>query len=152
MHAMPPVVDTGDTESIPRFEALPDSPADELHYFDELRAMIEADAPAEFAPLSAEDYARAIDRFPFGYPNGAMPYGPQVALMPGTVRPFIGQIYVGTLRIDCGRYRTHEEAMEAVIAKARAMASARIRDLRRKGKCPKLPRLRDRQPWRFMHA
>jgi hypothetical protein len=152
MHLLSPVVQSDDTESIPRFEALPDLPADEELYFDELRAAIEADAPPEFAPLSAEDYARAIDRFPFGYPNGGMPFGPQVALMPGTVRPFVAQLYVGTLRIDCGRFRTHEEAMEAVIVKARSMAAARIRDLRRRGKCPRLPRLRERQPWRFLHA
>ena len=70
--------------------------------------------------------------------------------MPGTVRPFIGQIYVGTARINCGRYASHAEAMNAVVIRAPKLAASQLLELRRTGKCPKLPRLRDRQPWRFI--
>jgi hypothetical protein len=60
MHAMSPVVYSGDTESIPQFESLPDSPADEQLYFNELRAAIGATAPAESAAEEEVNQACAM--------------------------------------------------------------------------------------------
>jgi hypothetical protein len=137
-----------DAVSHPPSLTLPDSPADEMHYFDELRAAMEATTPAGFEPIPEPQWSQISDRFPWGYPR-RVPYGPQVAFVPGTVRPFNGQIYVGTARIDCGRFASHIEALKAVVIHARKLAASRLLELRRAGKCPKLPRLRDRQPWRF---
>ena len=141
----PPIGGNADTGPGMAICSLPDSPALELEAADQRRAVLEAQPV--FGPVDEPAEARITARFPWGYPTQS-PYGPQVALIPGTVRPYAGQIYVGTARINCGRFRTHLEALDAVVVKARGLAADRIKRAHREG--TKLPRLRERQPWRFL--
>lgn len=63
MHTHFPVVYPDDTESVPQFESLPDNPADESRYWDELLAAMECDFSGQAPPVIVRTKAecRSLD-------------------------------------------------------------------------------------------
>lgn len=93
-------------------------------------------------PAEAE-LDQILRRFPFGYG-----IGPEAAHNPdGT---YEARVYgLGMIRIPCGTFVSIPVAYGATVPVARAFVAKRLRTLRLGRRCPKFPRLRQRQPWRW---